>query len=372
MTSVNLSSEQLRKVNAVITDRSNVFYWQTDRQITQSEAEAIWADRHRYFTDDEILAKVNSLWQEDQLISLIPIDPASSTNLGSVNSVRVGKTQKGKEVVIRLHPRGIQNGYFFVEAEAARQAKALFLPAYETYLVHMGVDEQDFAFQLIEKLPGIAVQKWLEIHPEDEQQLVYEMGKTMAQIHTVSVSGFGPFSNTKAEHKELCGVHATERDAILAGLPFNLTELVKESIITPEQAPKIQQLFETSTLLSCEHPVLVHNDMPDWNVLTDGKEITGICDWDECVGGDPIADIACWSTFFMPERIPRFLEGYFSVTKKPDDFDEKFELLRFRYTLSKMTLRVRRYRWQPIESIRIKIEAGKQHLALSLQHFDLH
>lgn len=371
MVSVDLSSEQIRKINAVIIDRSNVFYWQTDRQITPSEAGTIWVDRHRYFTDDEILLKINTLWNDDQLLSLVPLDPNASTNLGNVNSVRVGKTQKGKDVVIRLHPRGIQNGYFFVEAEAARAAKEQGIASFTTYFVHMCENEQDFAFHILEKLPGIAVQKWLEQHPEDEQTLVYEMGKTMAKIHTISVSGFGPFSNTEARNNKLCGVHTTEREAVLAGLPFNLTELVKESIITKEQAPKIQQLFETSPLLTCHHPVLVHNDMPDWNVLTDGTHITGVCDWDECVGGDATCDIACWSTFFKPERLSRFLEGYFSVTKKPDNFEEKFELLRFRYIVSKMTLRVRRYQWVQNDFLRDKIASGKLHLALSLQYFHL-
>lgn len=369
MVFVDLSSEQLRKINAVITDRSNVFYWQTDRPITPSEAGTIWADRHRYFQDDEIIKKINSLWKDDQLTTLVPLDPEASTNLGNVNSVRVGKTQKKKDVVIRLHPRGIQNGYFFVEAEAAKAACLQGIASFVTYFVHMCEDEQDFAFHILEKLPGVAVQKWLEQHPEDEQALVYEMGKTMAGIHTISVSGFGPFLNTEAQHNKLCGVHTTEREAVLAGLPFNLTELVKESIITKEQAPKIQQLFETSSLLTCTHSVLVHNDMPDWNVLTDGVHITGVCDWDECVGGDPIGDIACWSTFFKPERLSQFLEGYFSVATKPDNFDEKFELLRFRYVLSKMTLRVRRYQWVQSDFLRDKIASGKLHLALSLQHF---
>ncbi|OGK14146.1 hypothetical protein A3H80_03040 [Candidatus Roizmanbacteria bacterium RIFCSPLOWO2_02_FULL_37_19] len=65
------------------------------------------------------------------------------------------------------------------------------------------------------------------------------------------------------------------------------------------------------------------------------------------------------------------LEGYFGSRKKPADFDEKFQLLRFRYTISKMTLRIRRYNWEPSESMRQKIEVGKTHLAKSLEHFKL-
>jgi len=46
-------------VKTDIADRENVFYWQTDRAVTPQEAGEIWADRHRYFTDREILTQAN-------------------------------------------------------------------------------------------------------------------------------------------------------------------------------------------------------------------------------------------------------------------------------------------------------------------------
>jgi aminoglycoside phosphotransferase (APT) family kinase protein len=371
MTTIGLSEADLQKINKGISDRSNVFYWQTDRQITPKETGIIWADRHRYFTDEEIKSHINQFWLDNKITSLIPLDAEASTNLGNVNSVRIAHTEKGHDVIIRLHPKGIQNGYFYVEAEAARQAKMMRLPSYSTYLIHTYTGNDDFSFQVCEKLPGVAVKKWLDIHPEDEKQFVYEIGKLMAQLHTIKVTGFGPFLNDEAEKQKFIGIHKTERDAIHAGLLFNLDVLVKESILKSDNIQKIQELFKTSPLLTCKEPVLVHNDFADWNLLTDGEKITGICDWDECVGGDPIADIACWSTFFNPERLSRFLEGYFSVAVKPQNFDEKFELLRFRYTISKMTLRIRRYSWEQSALIKEKIEVGKQHLALSLKYFNL-
>jgi hypothetical protein len=65
------------------------------------------------------------------------------------------------------------------------------------------------------------------------------------------------------------------------------------------------------------------------------------------------------------------LKGYFLVAEKPIDFDEKFQLLRFRYTISKMTLRLRRYSWEPSEFIKEKIEIGKQHLNELFVYFNL-
>ncbi|HSW74893.1 MAG TPA: hypothetical protein VLG16_03415 [Candidatus Saccharimonadales bacterium] len=40
-----MTQPDMTRINASITDRSNVFYWQTDRSVTPAETGAIWADR---------------------------------------------------------------------------------------------------------------------------------------------------------------------------------------------------------------------------------------------------------------------------------------------------------------------------------------
>jgi len=365
----NLNMEQ---VNEGIADRSDVFYWQTDRKVTPEEVGHIWADRHRYFTDDELVGRVNEALGDNKLASVVPLDPEAQTNLGNVNSVRIGRLESGEDVIIRCHPKGVKNGYFYAESTASDKARELGLPSYQTLAIHDYLGGNDFAFQVIEKLPGLALERWLNQHPEDEQKLLREAGQSMARLHQIKVQGFGPFNNEKAKSGELVGTHETYAEAMRAGLPFNLDILTKEGIFAPEQSQAVAGLFtDENPLLHTVEPVLVHNDFADWNLLTDGNEITGILDFDECVGGDPIGDVACWSTFFSPERLPAFLEGYFSVAEKPADFQDKFELLRLRYTASKMTLRVRRYQWEPTDVIRQRIENGKLHLAESLKYFGL-
>ena len=147
--------------------------------------------------------------------------------------------------------------------------------------------------------------------------------------------------------------------------------LKQYGVLTEQQAETVAELFDGNPLLDTQEAVLVHNDFADWNLLTNGRGITGILDWDECVGGIPESDIACWSTFFDPERLKGFLDGYFSLAEKSDDFDDKFELLRLRYVVSKMTLRLRRYSWEPTDFMREKIETGKTHLAQSMEYFGL-
>lgn len=367
-----MSSIDLDKINAAIANRQDVFYWQTDRAVDPKQAGQIWANRHRYFTDNELVENVNNELGKDKLTAIEPLDLEAQTNLGNVNSVRAGELVSGKEVIIRCHPKGIKNGYFHAEAEAAKRAKEAGLPSYVTLAVRDYESGDDFAFQVIEKLSGTAIKKWLEQHPDDESKLLPQIGRMMARLHQVQVDGFGAFDNEKAKSGELIGLHNTFGEAVRAGLPFNLDVLTKENILTAEQAQSVTTLFDdTNPLLDIPRAVLVHNDFADWNLLTDGEDITGILDWDECVGGDPASDIACWSTFFDPERLEGLLEGYWEVAEKPADFQDRFELLRLRYVLSKMTLRLRRYTWEQTDFMREKIETGKVHLSQSMEYFKI-
>ena len=245
------------------------------------------------------------------------------------------------------------------------------MPAYKTYLIHdlNGVD--DISYQVIEKLPGDTVQFFLRNHPQKEEKLVREMGKTMSKLHSIRVQGFGPFNNDEAKRGHLIGRFDSLHDSINAGLKENLDRLVEYDILSKKVATKMKALFENNPLLDSGEAVLVHNDFADWNLLTDGNNISGVIDWDECVGGHPIQEIACWSTFFDPERIVPFLEGYYSDTIKPENFDELFQLFRLRYTISKMALRLKRYKYEQNAFLKSMIEKGEKHLKDLIEIFDL-
>ena len=352
----------LRYINSRICDRNNCFYWQTDRNISAEEAALIWKDRHSSITNEELFDKINTQLVKDKLKYIKPFDENDQTSFGNVNSIRVGTLENGKEVIIRCHPKGVKNGYFFSESLASSIASNNGIPAYQTYTIHDLEGDDDISYQVIERLPGDTVQFYLKEHPEKENQLVYEMGKTMARLHKIKVNGFGPFKNDEAKNGNLVGTFKSLDESINAGLDENLERLVKYNILTQDVADKMKQLFKDNPLLQSDVAVLVHNDFADWNLLTDGNTITGVVDWDECVGGHPIQEIACWSTFFDPERITSFLEGYFSETEKYDNFDDLFQLFRLRYTISKMALRIKRYTYEQTPFLRGMIEKGEKHL----------
>lgn len=367
----NIMNEHLDEINSELIDRTNVFYWQTDRNISPENAGKIWKDRHKYFNDNEIIELSNNILKGNEISSIDKLNLDSQINLGNVNSVRIGHLNSGEDVIIRNHPRGIENGYFHVESLASSLANKNGIPSYKTFAIHDINSVDDYSFQIIEKLPGIVVKKYLEENPNEEKDILYEVGKTLANIHKINVEGFGPFDNKLAKKGKLKGLHKNAKSALNAGLEFNCKVLYDEKILTSKQISKIKNLFNDNYLLENVEPVLIHNDFADWNLLTQNKKISGVLDFDECVGGDRVMDIACWSTFFSPNRLEGMLDGYFSETKKPNNFEEKFELYRLRYVISKMTLRIRRYNWQPTEFMKSMIEKGSAHLEESLKYFNI-
>lgn len=180
-----MDKKLLSDVNQRICDRSDCFYWQTDRRITVEEQADIWKDRHSAISNYELLEKIKSRNSDVKLAYIKPFDENAQTSQGNVNSARVGVLENGQEVVIRCHPKGLRNGYFYSESLAAKVAKSKGLPTYETYAIQNAENESDIAYQIIEKLNGDTVSAYLKEHPEDEAKLVFEMGKTMAKMHKV-------------------------------------------------------------------------------------------------------------------------------------------------------------------------------------------
>jgi len=362
-----MTNIDLNEINKQITDRSDVFYWQGDRKITLEVAGAIWSDKHAGIDNDELMLRANKILS-DKIVSIDSID----SSFGNVNSVRYATTESGKSIVVRCHPRGVKNGYFFAERGATDATRRIGLPTYETLAVHEIDDPGNVAFQIITKMPGKNMKTYFMENPDSTDRLTIMAGKMMARLHKIPVDGFGPFDNEIAKTGKLTGLHNTFISAIRASLTFNLEQLQCFDVISAKNADGLDRLFSANNHLLCaDSAILVHNDFADHNLLTDGADITAILDWDECVGGTAVSDIACWSTFYDQKRTEKFLEGYFSVSDAIPDFQEKFNLLFLRYLIMKMTLRVRRYTWNKNEDFRKKIESGKVEMQELIKYFKL-
>jgi HAD superfamily hydrolase (TIGR01509 family) len=347
-----------------LTSRQHSFYWQSDRKITEMQIKRIFLNRHTFFDKENAIKAVENGMQQagktKQQAKVVDLTPPIKS--GSINSVVKATIADGTKIIMRMHPNGLKNGYFWAEKVASEKAKEIDVPAYSTYFIEDTKKVVPFDFMLIEELKGENMRLSGPFDKSIDNQLMKETGKYMALIHKVEVKNFGFFDNEIAKEKNsLVGIHSKWKDHVFAAFEDNLNYLVKAKTITSTQQKNIHNIFEKNKqFIKCESSRLIQNDIADWNQLTDSKHVTGMIDWDECFGGDPVCDFSTWSVFFDLDRMQHLKKGYETVTKLPMDFEEKFHLYRLRYIISKMTLRVKRVVFDKGQHITSLLEYSKK------------
>ncbi len=351
-----------------LTDRKNCFYWQTDRNLKVEDFDSYFLRRHE-LSDFEIKNILNKgIKSIDNIDNIEIINPSESILKGNVNIVRKIKLNNDLYVA-RMHPRGIKNGYFFVEKLALDAAKNNILVP-NVIEIHEADNESDMDFMLMTAIDGITMDLAIKENPSLEETLLDQAGYIMANIHKIKVDGYGSFDNEVAKQENrLIGLHSNYQEFIWCGLEENLQRLITFKVIDEEQSKKLIDIFKKYNFEPIDGPRLIHNDFADWNILVEGDYISGILDWDECHGGDPIADLACWSTFFDIERFEKFINGYCKAVQLPNDFDLRFHYYRLRFTISKMALRVKRALVDHSDFVKDKIRVGKIALAEEMDWF---
>ena len=353
-----------------LSDRTNCFYWQTDRELTPEDYAQIFLKRHEVSTNTLKQVIKNGLTTLGEITDIEIDEPDENVVKGNVNIVRKIKLNE-QAYVVRMHPAGVKNGYFYSEKMVLDLAHQNGLPVPTVIEIHEATSPDDMDFMLMTLSEGITMDVLLTKEKSHEEKLLVDCGRNMAKIHELKVSGFGPFDNQKAKDGKLVGIHTSYHDFVHAGLEENLERLIKYEIINRTQADSFHQIFTDKNFEPLDGPKVVHNDFADWNLLTDTHKITAILDWDESHAGDPMADLACWSTFFNIERMEKFMVGYKEVATLPNDYDERFHFYRLRYTISKMALRIKRYQVDKSPGLLEKLEVGKRALAEELKWFGI-
>jgi aminoglycoside phosphotransferase (APT) family kinase protein len=331
-----------------LSNRTNMFYWQTNRSISAQDMKKIFLDRSKIVDKKEIIQAIEFSMQKsgksEKEAKVTEVGKLISDGL--VNNVLKATIADGTKIVIRAHPKNVKNGYYWSESVASQKAKEKGALSYSTYSI---VDDQKklpFDFMIIESLPGETMRNFTksgEIDYKWEEQLIRETGRNLGLIHQVKTKGFGFFDNQIAKNeKRLQGQYNSFYKHIFAALDEDLDYLLKSNNITKKQKDKILKLFKSNkNLMQCKNPVLIHNDIADWNTVSDGEHVTGIIDWDECFSGDPVMEFSAYSLFFGEPRMSWLKEGYSETNKLPEQFEDKFQIFKLRYLVSKLKLRVK-------------------------------
>lgn len=357
-----------------LSNRINMFYWQTNRPLTAEETRKIFIERHEKL-DEKLLNQIvshgmKSAGYKGKDTEIKEVNPIIKR--GSVNSVIPVIVQSGRKIVLRIHPKNVKNGYFWVEKVATSLAKKKGVPTYKTIFIDDSQKKVPFDFMIITAVSGKPMTDYLPLTTELERKLVIETGRYAALIHKIKPIGFGFFINKLAKSANMLqGQYHSFKEHLFAALAIDLKYLVDNKVLSQGQRKDIEKLFKKSnSLMECKQGSLIHNDIADWNEMSDGKSITGIMDWDECFSGDPLMEVAAYNLFFGEPRLIWFKEGYKKVSELEKN-EDKFQLFKLRYLISKMHLRKKRSTIDPSPTMKQNIVRGMKAMEEVFTYFKI-
>jgi Ser/Thr protein kinase RdoA (MazF antagonist) len=255
---------------------------------------------------------------------------------------------------------------FFIEPAVMRILKENHLPFLKVDAVDVSRGKWKFDYEILDEARGQS----LRDYDADEKsicRLLIELGRFVGQLHRVQAQGYGPvdvrpwvsrlgFGGMKwraldprldrapltINHLPVSGSLETWREYLVLRLDDHVKKCVEIGAISQAEGRRITEIIEAKApSVTSIQPVLLHGDLGNHNVFTDGKKITAVIDWEDCLCGDPVFDIAFWATFHPVERHRFFLEGYQLEKSLPEDFGRRFWLYFLRIALSKTVLRNR-------------------------------
>jgi len=224
-----------------LSDRTNMFYWQTNRNISASDMKKIFLDRSSTFDKNTIIPaieygmrKAGKSEKDSKVMSV-----GELITDGLVNNVLKATIADETKVVFRMHPEGVKNGYFWVESVASQNAKDKGALSYSTYSIVDDGEKFPFDFMIMEALQGETMRNFTksgEIEYEWEEQLIRETGQNLGLIHQVKTKGYGFFNNMIARNeKRLQGQYDSFDQHIFASLVEDLASLVESGNITEDE-----------------------------------------------------------------------------------------------------------------------------------------
>ncbi|KKQ25024.1 MAG: hypothetical protein US40_C0004G0062 [Candidatus Roizmanbacteria bacterium GW2011_GWC2_37_13] len=184
-----------------------------------------------------------------------------------------------------------------------------------------------FDFQIQEKFEGLDPEVVFKGSQKDYDRISFQLGQTTAKMSKITFEKFGRFDEKSALENKLFGTKNQNYDYIVVELIDNLKFISESGYLSIKQTDRIMKVFEQSKdLINIEKGCLVHYDLADHNLRYDPKtfDLQLIFDWESAVSSDALLDLgSCptWTTLY--EREKKLLEGYSSIKKLPDNYQNK-------------------------------------------------
>jgi Ser/Thr protein kinase RdoA (MazF antagonist) len=334
--------------------RRSMFYPKADLQISAERMQSLRrADSPRESAAyceglrvavGEMLAKANL---PHDIVEIAPL--AEQGTFHRIFRIRLGDDRK---IIARVaipnlsheHVETDADNSLLIDAWAHDRLRRAGLAGLEVFAVDVSRRSVPFGYELLAEAPGRSLR---EFDHDDSlmQPLLLDLGRRLAQMHALRGEGAGLMyvsSPDSLSKPTIRGAHDAWSDYILTQLDAHLEVCRNLGAIKAAEAHRIESLFTTAELASSSAPmVLLHGDLGNHNIFTDGEKITQLIDWEDCLYGDPVFDLAFWATFHPERRHEWLLSGYREFVPLDHADERRFHLYFLRIALAKTVLRHR-------------------------------
>jgi Ser/Thr protein kinase RdoA (MazF antagonist) len=258
-----------------------------------------------------------------------------------------------KPYIIRINAAGMfyHEFQFYVEAWATEELERVGLKTLNIPLIDLKRDDIPFDYEVMDFAPGKSIHEIIE-NNENQNQVLEKLGEYVAAIHHIKTTDFGPIHvasiiKTMQGDSSLQlvprGIHHTWTDYILLNSIKHIEYAVLSGIISADEADSIAERLKPEVCPNVPIPCLVHGDIATHNAFSQNGEITALIDWEDCISGDSVYDIAYFGTesYGHESFFPPFLKGYKSKAELPPDFEKRYWLYFLRISLMKSLVRER-------------------------------
>jgi aminoglycoside phosphotransferase (APT) family kinase protein len=312
--------------------RQGVYYWKCDRAAVFHGTES-GAARVRPGLDAAVRALV-------------------AREIGSPVAVRIGggqgnhltfiATVADREYFVRIEDGPEGDDYIEVESFVMGKLRGHGVPVPEIFACDASRSREPFAWQVMSVVREPDLNRHFKAGTLEAPVVAQEIGRLVARWQGVPVEGFGFFDvETARTTGVLRGTHARYEDYFFTRLAAHLEFLVSRGLLTAGRAREfLQALEESKSLLALPHSCLVHKDLALWNVLGTERTVTAVIDWDDCVAGDAMDDLALLGCFHDGDFLRSAFTGYESVRPLPADYRGRFWAHLLRNMIFKAVIRV--------------------------------
>lgn len=151
-------------------------------------------------------------------------------------------------------------------------------------------------------------------------------GRDLALTNALAVQHFGWIRRDRADVAGLEGEVASLREWLLGDLTGQLAVLIRHGIFPPRTLARIGRIVATAeAFFADDQAYLAHGDFDGTHIYHDHGVYSGIIDWGEIRGTQPLYDLGHFRMENGP-MLPYLLEGYREVAQLPADFEGRIHL----------------------------------------------